>query len=252
MIRICLAAAAALLLAGCSNAPEDLTARYSLGGGAGTLTVKAAANGDARIDSGEQVLVTRGGAEYLVLRDSQGPFTARVGDFIAVMGEMMREGGMKPIGLGAQPEYALTKGGTETVAGISGDLWKAQPKGATSPDEVEAVISSDPAYANIGKALAMQTRMGAASMEQVQGGQGNLEKSVAEMLGKGTVLRFGDALKLEKIERTPLSAADLALPEPTLDKVALKTRMVAERERAKAARGAIPAPTPAPGQPQAK
>jgi hypothetical protein len=248
MIRICIAAAAALILAGCSKTPDDLTARYSLGRAGGTIIVQAAGNGDARVDSGQQVLVRRGGTEYLLLTDSKGRFGASLPDFIAVMGEMMREGGMKPSGLPPQSDYALQKGGKETVAGIEGDVWKVQGKQAA--ETVEAVISSDPAYANVGKALSMQTRLGTAGMEQVQGGQGNLEKRVQEMLDKGMVLRFGDALKLDKVEKTPIEPSSFALP-PVLDRAALKARLVAERARARAAAKAAPmqappAPAPAP------
>jgi len=260
MIRICIAAVAALALAACSKAPEDTTARYTLGGGVGSITVQAAANGDARVESGQQVLVRNGGAEYLVLTDSKGKFAAKVPDFIAVMGEMMREGGMKPTGLGPQSDYELIKKGTETVAGIAGDVWNVRAKPAKDakagpPTEtIEAVVSSDPALAGIGKALSMQTRLGTAGMQQVQGGQGNLEKRVEEMLDKGMVLRFGDALKLDKIEKAPIDAKTFALPA-VIDKTALKARLTAERDRARAASGAppmeekpvaTPAPAPAP------
>lgn len=251
MIRICVAAFAALALAACSKAPEDTTARYTLGGGVGTITVQAAANGDARVESGQQVIVRNGGTEYLVLTDSKGRFAAKVSDFIAAMGEMMREDGMKPTGLGPQSEYDLVKKGTETVAGVAGDVWNvsAKPakdaKAAPPTETIEAVISSDPALANVGKALSMQTRLGTAGMQQVQGGQGNLEKRVEEMLDKGMVLRFGDALKLDKLEKAPIDAKVFALPA-VIDKTALKARLNAERARARAA--AVP-PAAAPAEP---
>ena len=220
----------------------------------GSITVQAAANGDARVESGQQVLVRNGGTEYLVLTDSKGKFAAKVPDFIAVMGEMMREGGMKPTGLGPQSDYELIKKGTETVAGIAGDVWNVRAKPAKDakagpPTEtIEAVVSSDPALAGIGKALSMQTRLGTAGMQQVQGGQGNLEKRVEEMLDKGMVLRFGDALKLDKIEKAPIDAKTFALPA-VIDKTALKARLTAERDRARAASvspGAVPVDPAAP------
>lgn len=256
MIRICVAAFAVLALAACSKAPEDTTARYALGGGVGTITVQAAANGDARVESGQQIIVRNGGTEYLLLTDSKGQFAAKVSDFIAAMGEMMREEGMKPTGLGPQSEYDLVKKGTETVAGVAGDVWNvsAKPakdaKAAPPTETIEAVISSDPALANVGKALSMQTRLGTAGMRQVQGGQGNLEKRVEEMLDKGMVLRFGDALKLDKVEKAPIDAKVFALPA-VVDKTALKARLNAERARARAAvppaaAPADPAPAPAP------
>lgn len=257
MIRICLAAAAALLVAGCSKAPEDVTAHYALAGGQGTITVKAAGNGDARIDSGGQTMIRHDGAEYLLAKDSQGSFAAKVPDFVAVMGEMFKETGMKPPAMPAQPEVTLTKAGKETVAGIEGDVWKVQPKAEPKTDQAEAVISSDPALANVGKAMAMQTRLGIASMEQMQGGRGSLDKAIEEMLGKGMMLRFGPAIKLDKIERAPIEASSFALPGTVLDKAALKKRLLAEREKMRAqvpvapAQGAPGPVAPAPAAPAA-
>jgi hypothetical protein len=260
MIRFCLAAAAALLATGCSKAPEDVTARYALAGGQGNATVKAAGNGDARLDSGGQTLIRKGGTEYLLSKDSQGSFAAKVSDFTAVMGEMMQEGGMKRPPMPPQPEFELVKAGKENIAGLEGDVWKIRRKGTPNVDVAEAVITADPAYAKVGEAMQMQTRLGMESVKQLQGELGTLEKRVEEMLGKGTVLRFGPMIKLDKIERGPIDASSFALPDKVLDKAALKTRLEAERVRMQAmqrqsmqggapgAPGQIaPAPQPAPG-----
>jgi hypothetical protein len=248
MFRICLAAVAALALSACSKAPEDVTARYTLGGGVGTITVQAAGNGDARVEAGQQKLVRKGGTEYLVLTDAKGSFAAKSSDFIAVMGEMMKEAGIKPMGAPPQVEYDLTKQGTEKIAEISGDVWKVAPK-QPSPgaESFEAVISTDPAFANVGKALEMQTKLGAAQAMQMQGSQSSLEKRVEEMLGKGMVLRFADALKLDKVEKTPIDPKTFELPT-VLDKAALKARMAAAR----AASGPPPVATPPAGEPAPK
>lgn len=257
MIRICIAAVAALALAACSKAPEDVTARYTLGGGPGGVTVQAAANGDARLESGQQALVHKGGVDYMLITDAKGAFAANMTDFLAVIGELMREEGVKPPAAAPQQgEYELSKTGTDTIAGIKGDIWRITAKG-TPGQTVEAVISSDPAFAHVGKALAMQTRLGA-GMQALQGGVGNLDKRVEEMLGKGMVLRFENSLKLDKIEKGPIDAKSFALPT-VLDKAALKARMIAERDRAREAAKAapsgppvaMPTPAPAPG-PQAK
>lgn len=247
MIRFPLAAAALALLAACSSQPEDMTATYAVGPAGGMrLTVKAAANGEARVDAGQQVLIRREGKEYLILNDSQGRFAAALPDFIAAMGELLREGGMKPTGLGAQPDYALVKEGSEEIAGLKGDVWKVRPKATPTTTALDAVVSAEPRYAGIGKALAMQARLGAAGAEQMQGGQGNLEKRVAEMLDKGMVLRFGTGLKLEKVEATPLEPTTFALPDPVLDRTALKRRMATERDRVRAAQKKMQAPPVAP------
>lgn len=235
MFRTALAVTAALLLAACSKQPEDLTATYALTGGMGRITVKAARNGDARVDSGPQVFLRKDGGEYILLGDSQGQFAAKLDDFIATIGELMREGGMKPAGLPPQPEYELVKTGEETIAGEKGELWKVRPKATPSATSAEAVISTNPAYANVGKALAMQVKLGSAGVAQMQGGEGGIEKLAKEMLAKGMVLRFGEALKLEKIDKAPIEPTAIALPDKVLDRAGLKARLVAERDRARAA-----------------
>jgi len=234
MIRFCIAAVAALALAACSKAPEDVTAHYVLGGGSGAVTVQAAANGDARLETGQQALVHKGGVDYILITDAKGPFAAKTSDFLAVIGEMMREEGMKPPAAPPQEEYELTKTGTDTIAGLKGDIWRITPKDAakaTPGPTPEAVISNDHSFDHVGKALSMQTRL-AAGMQQLQGGAGNLDKRVAEMLDKGMVLRFAEALKLDKLDKAPIDAKAFTLPT-VLDKAAVKARMVAERERAK-------------------
>ncbi|ATY33827.1 hypothetical protein CVN68_19230 [Sphingomonas psychrotolerans] len=252
---MCLAAVAALALSACSKAPEDVTARYTLGGGAGAVTVQAAANGDARVESGQQALVHKGDTDYMLITDGKGAFAAKMTDFLAAIGEMMREDGMKPTPMPPQGEYELTKTGTDTLGGIKGDIWKVTPKDAAKgpAEPVEAVISSDPAFAHVGKALSMQTRLGS-GMQQLQGGVGNLDKRVEEMLGKGMVLRFENSLKLDKVEKGPIDPKVFALPT-VLDKAALKARLTAARAAAKAAQppasvqpsqAPVPAPAPAP------
>jgi hypothetical protein len=217
-------AAAALLLSACSEpAPVDMTARYA--NGSGRIVVQAAANGDARVETGGQTLVRRGGTEYLVAEDARGRFAVPLPEAIAAMDEIQREAGVKPLGLGPQPDYALTRGGSETVAGVKGVLWKAHPSQVPSLTSAEAVISEDPAHRTLAAALAMQTRLGAAGMAQVQGGVGNLETRIAEMLGKGLVLRFNATLRLEKIEAGPIAAAEFALPAAVLSRAAFKARL---------------------------
>ena len=254
MIRICIAAIAALALAACSKAPEDVTARYTLGGGAGTVTIQAAANGDARLESGQQALVHKGGVDYILITDAKGAVAANMTDFLAVIGELMREDGVKPPAPPAQQgEFELAKTGTDTIAGIQGDIWRItskDPAKGPAGQTVEAVISSDPAFAHVGKALSMQTRLGA-GMQQLQGGATQADKLVEEMLGKGMVLRFDNTLKLDKIEKAPIDAKVFALPT-VIDKAALKARLAAERDRARAASGPPPVAVPPTAEPAPK
>ena len=64
------------LVAACSKAPEDVTATYAAAGGRGTITVKAAANGDAKVEAGQQTLIQLSdpfsrGDDYLGTADLQ-------------------------------------------------------------------------------------------------------------------------------------------------------------------------------------
>ena len=78
------------------------------------------------------------------------------------------------------------------------------------------------------------------------------------MLGKGMVLRFGESLKLEKIDKAPINPTDILLPDKVLDRATLKARLSAERDRARAAAAqqqrqgapAMPVPGPPPALPQ--
>jgi hypothetical protein len=229
--RTCLAAAAALLLAGCSKAPEDVTASYAMGGRPAGMTVKAAGNGDARVDMMGSTLIHHDGADYLVSQDSQGSFAAKVDDFVALSVEAIKARGFTPPPRPAEPDYDVTKGAAETIAGEKGDLWTVAPKGDAAGPKIQAVISTDPALVNVGKAVAMQNKLTTGGMAELRGGIGKLEKSVQDMLGKGAMLRFGDEVKLEKVTKGPLPAADFALPGTVLDRAGLKARAEAERAR---------------------
>lgn len=223
MIRTCLAAAA-LLLSACSPAkPEDMTARYAREGQP-ALVAMSAANGDSRVSAGETLFLRKGGQEYIVLHDAAGSFSAKIDDALAVFAEgksgLFASNGPRP-----QPEYALSEGGSETVAGVKGTLWKGHPRDVPSLSSFEGVVSSDPALAPLGQALAMQTRFAVTRNSADLGGPGNFEKAMLDLFGKGAVLRFNNVLKLEKIDKAPIPAAMFAVPEPLLGRDALRSRL---------------------------
>lgn len=252
MIRICLAAAAALVVSACSSQPDDVTATYSVGNAASAMVVKAAGNGDGRVDSDGQTLIRRGGTEYLIGKDSQGEFAVSLPDFEAAMDEVFRESGGKAEPMPGMPEFDLGKAGTEKIAGIDGEVWTLKPKGKDAPPgaEADAVISTDPALAPAGAVMAMQTRLTTAAMTRIQG-ETSFAKRVTELLDKGLVLRFGPALKLAKLEKGPIDAAAFELPKTVLNKDQLKARATAERDRIRKAMPAAPAGEAAPAAPAA-
>lgn len=219
MIR---AVIALLLLAACSPAkPEDMTARYARDGQP-PLVAMSAANGDSRVLAGDTLFLRKGDREYVVLHDAAGTFSARIEDALAVFGE---DRANMPAAPRVQPEYALTEGASETVAGVRGRLWKGHPREVPSLASFEGVVSSDPALAPLGRALAMQTRFAVLRNSADLGGPGNFEKAMIELFEKGAVLRFNRILTLERIDKAPIPAAMFALPEPLLGRDALRARL---------------------------
>ena len=242
-MRIRLAVAGALLLAACSKSPDDATATYKLGGQSGAMTLKAASNGDARIDMMGNTLIRKDGVDYLIGKDSQGTVVAKIDDLGQVIGTAMKEAGVKPPAQPQQPDYELAKTGTETIANLPGDLWKVRAKGgAPAPDgELDAVISTDPAYAQMGKAMLLQTRMMTLGMRESGQPESKINKSVGELMSKGLVLRLGQGLTLEKVEKAKFDADTFKLPAAALGRDALAARFKAERDKMQQAQKAAAA-----------
>ncbi|MBB5712206.1 hypothetical protein [Sphingomonas xinjiangensis] len=232
-MRIQLAVAGALLLAACSKSPEDATATYKLGEQSAAMTLKVAANGDARIDMMGNTLIRKDGVDYLVGKDSQGTIVAKIDDLGQVIGTAMKESGVKPPAQPQQPDYELAKTGNETIANLPGDLWKLRAKGgAPAPGgELDAVIATDPAYKDMGKAMLLQTRMMTLGMRESGQPASKVDKAVEELMGKGLVLRLGRGVTLEKVEKAKFDADTFKLPGTALSKDALTARFKAERDK---------------------
>jgi hypothetical protein len=166
------------------------------------------------------LFLRKGDREYVVLHDAAGNFSATVEDALAVFGE-----DQAPAAPRVQPEYALSAGGSETIAGVKGTLWKGHPREVPSLASFEGVVSSDPALGSLGRALAMQTRFAVLRNSAALGGPGNFEKAMLDLFAKGAVLRFNQVLKLERIDKAPLPPTMFALPEPLLGRDALRARL---------------------------
>ncbi|MEI9853040.1 MAG: hypothetical protein WDN24_21800 [Sphingomonas sp.] len=226
MTRHAPAAAALLLLAACAPArPADVIAYY-VREGAGPVTVRASANGDARVEAGGRVYIRRGGANYVVLKDGKGRFAAREVDYAALLAERAEANALP--GPRAEPDYEASADGTELVAGVRGTLWKVHPRHIPSLTSLEAVVSEDPALAAAAQGLALETRLAVAANSAAAGGPGSFEKAMTGLFEKGLVVRMGNALKLDRIDPGPVSPADFALPA-VLDRAALKARLAAAR-----------------------
>jgi hypothetical protein len=252
MIRKTLTIATLALVAACSKAPEDVTAHYAAAGGRGTITVKAAANGDSKVESGPQTLIHKGGVDYVVVTDGNEKFAASFADFVAATQDIAKAKGMKPQTLPQDPDYEAIQVGEEKVGDQKGTIWTVQPKGNPNGDSIRIVVSNDSRLSNIASAIGMQTRLTSARMATVFTSVPKAEKVLEDVIAKGAVLRLGDALTLQDVKPGAIPATEFALPK-VLDRAALRKRIEDQAnkalEAAKAAgdkAGAAPAPGTAP------
>ncbi|WP_294333892.1 hypothetical protein [uncultured Sphingomonas sp.] len=254
MLRKTLTITTLALVAACSKAPEDVTAHYAAAGGRGQITVKAAANGDAKLEAGPQTLIRKGGTDYVVITDGNDKFAASFADFVAATQDIAKEKGMKPQALPQDPEYEAVQVGEEKVGDQKGTIWSVQPKGNPQGDSIRIVISDDSRLKNVAQAIGMQTRLTSARMSTMFTSVPKAEKTLEDVIAKGAVLRLGEALTLQDVKPGAIPASEFALPK-VLDRAALRQRIQEQAnkalEAAKAAgdkAGAAPAPGDAPAQ----
>ncbi len=226
-----LAVATLALLAACSGAkPADTTATYVREAPNGPITVRTAANGDARVDAGGTEYLRKGDREFVVLKDGAGTFSVPRNMLLDWYAEADKglAGIAQPRG---EPDYLMREGGSETIAGYRGTIWIVHPKDVPSLPAAEAVISGDPALGPTGRALAMQSSFAIRRNSAMIGGPGKLPRAFIALFDKGAVLRFGSMIKLDKIDHAPIPANVFDLPRPLLDAAGLRKRMEAERAR---------------------
>ncbi|MHA6718760.1 hypothetical protein ACX40Y_04840 [Sphingomonas sp. RS6] len=251
MIRKTLIIAALSLVAACSKAPEDVTAHYSVGGGRGTITIKAAADGNLKVEAGQQTLIRKGGVDYVVINDGSEKFAASFADFVGATADIAKQNGVEPKALPEDPDYEAIEVGEEKVGEKKGEIWRVQPKGNPNGDSIQIVINTDPAYANVAKAVAMQTQLTGQRMATVYTSVPKAEQVLEDTLKKGMPLRMGEAMTLTDVTTGAIPASEFALPK-VLDRAALRQRIMDQANKAldaakaagaKGTAGATPAPT---------
>lgn len=254
MTRKSIILAALTLVAACAKAPEDVTAHYTTAGGQNAITVKAAANGDAKVEAGPQMLIRKGGTDYVVVNDNGDRFAASFADFVGATADIAKQNGVKPQPLPQDPDYEAIEVGEEKVGDQKGTIWRVQPKGNPGGDAIRIIVSRDPAYANVAKAIAMQTRLTGARMALAYTSMPKAEKILEDVIAKGMVLQLGDSLTLKDVTKGTIPASEFALPK-VLDRASLRKRITDQASKAldaaKAAgakagkAGQSPAPAPA-------
>ncbi|HEY5711128.1 MAG TPA: hypothetical protein VIT38_04460 [Allosphingosinicella sp.] len=224
-MRLCWTAAIALFFAA-SPAEADVTARYTLAGDAPPMIVQVRDNGDSRVVVTDAVYLTAGGTSYLVASDAQGQFVVRKDDFLSLLAELMRlPGPSRSLG---EAGPVISEHGTEIVGGRPGRVFRISM--ATNPaDNMEFVVSDDPALATLGRVVANELEPFFSAM--VARTDPRLAVAVNDLFHRGAVIRLGNQWHLESIEDAPLPASQFVLPSAPIGRDAL-----AERLRARAAR----------------
>lgn len=212
-----LAAFAALLLPG--PAAADITARYHDANGL-AVTVRLSDGGDSRTETQHAVYLTSGGIDYLVAGQDHGGFVVRLDDFVSLMTE--QSAAWPAADPPAEPmPVTISEAGTEIVAGRTGRRFRIAAAGQ-STDAAEMVISSDPDLAPLGAVLRRHfgpvlTAFGARNP--------GIARAMADLLGRGTLLRGSELFRLESIDNAALSPSLFTLPSPPISREELAARM---------------------------
>ena len=217
-----LTAIAALFLA--TPAAAGLTARYAQEGEARPLTIQVGANGDSRMMVAEAVYVRTRGTIYMIMSDAGGEFVVRQEDFLSLMEELLRAAPAA----GPPPSAGRTmiaEAGRETVGGRVGTRFLLSLSGAPS-DTIDAVLSTDPELAPLGRAMAHQMPPFFATMGRAIPGFG---EAMAELMARGTLIRLATLWRLESVESGPIPDSAFAVPSAPIDREALAARFGVRR-----------------------
>lgn len=212
LLLICLI----LLLPG--RAEADVTAHYRADSGVG-MVVFLADNGDRLIEHGAHTAyLTIGGETYLILNDARGSYTTRRETFLAALRALPR----------AEPQpteeerYSIVDRGDEVVAGFPGSRISIGTEGSRQ-DRMELVISTAPELQQVGRAVAGHI---VPWLSVVPGPEAEIAETLRTVLQRGALVRLGNLLVLDRIDRSPIPAERLRLPSPPLDQQALTSRML--------------------------
>lgn len=221
-----------LLLFGGRAAAADVTARYVMPAiGDVVMTVEADDHGNSRISvAGQPAIVTTRGVAYAIIPDGDGTVVVRREDMRAVVRALTLEAVGAPEWPSRSPAArsplpAPAAAGTETVAGRKGQRWIMLPGDPLDAGNGDVVLSADPDLAPIGRALAAQFEEADAGIGVGVGPlglTGNVPPSVKALVGRGTILRYAQMVRLESAGRAPIPASAFTLPAAPMTRAAFE------------------------------
>ena len=250
---------------------DGIEASYSKEGRLDAITINFDEDGNARLWAGKRRgIIVRDGQDYLMnerrvaidkTKYKMEPVAALRGDVMAALSTLadaqrkrveqaeaaakasgeLRPDGTRVLRLPDGREMLFTpppvvtfrviQVGTEEVGGRSGKVWRLSAIGDPRPNGLEAVMSSDPALAQVGRLIRMHMAPADVAALEPEGTRRNLAKAAAELFGKGTLLRLsmrgeaGQALELYRLQRfgpASFRGAVLQLPATVRDRNTLR------------------------------
>lgn len=250
---------------------DGLEASYSKEGRPDAITINLDDDGNARLWAGKRRgIIVRDGQDYLMnerrvaidkTKYKMEPVAALRGDVMAALSALadaqrkrveqaeaaakasgeLRPDGTRVLRLPDGREMLFTpppvvnfqviQVGTEEVGGRSGKVWRLSAIGDPRPNGLEAVMSSDPALAQVGRLIRMHMAPADVAALEPEGTRRNVAKAAAELFGKGTLLRLsvrgevGQTLELYRLQRfgpASFRGAILQLPATVRDRKTLR------------------------------
>jgi hypothetical protein len=189
-----------------SAAQADTTAIYENAAANFSMTVKVASNGDVRAEVPGRTYYFVSGKDYFADRTATGVIVMRVDDMAKVMAEQFAKIGIPSF---TPPRITLVRKGAVSINKWSGDAYYMQaPNGQVSQRPV-AVISHDPALAQLGRAMERQNAKSEMMMSQVMGHA--LNSNMGQVLSSGAPISFAGA-DLRSISFDPIPKDEFVLP----------------------------------------
>lgn len=220
-----------LLTAGFGIAPSEGTRRaveamYQTGEGAQGPGIVIWADDRGRVRAaiaaghGGMRFQTRGTVGYVLDLDERGS-VGRQEDLLALLAASRHGPINRPmIERLARQRAEIVRAGTETIAGVTGDVYRlVLIEGETRAPPVEIVISAAPRLAPVGRELLRFYDSLRAPIVAVAGSAPQPYVAVRELMARGTPLRFG-GMRLRSIEDRELTDELTALSGPVLSREA--------------------------------
>lgn len=203
-----------------SVAHADTTATYGNAAAKFTMIVKIASNGDIRGEVPGRTYYFVGGRDYFADRTDTGVVVMKLDDMAKVMAEQFAEQSAKMgIPSFAPPPMKLVRKGTVSINKWTGDAYYMQAANGQMSPKPLAVISHDPSFSELGRAMARQYEKSEMMMGQVM--KSHAPKSnMDQVLSSGAPISFAGAeLRSVNFDQIPKDQLTLPAQPASIDQV---------------------------------